>query len=184
MRPFINHISSKSSLFETYDNKVVRRLSDMKGFYADSEAEKRMIADGDPVLYEMLEVTPPEEPGNLTYCTTVLYPGKVGEEYFMTKGHIHVIRGTAEVYYFTHGEGVLVCETPEGEVSEQRVVAGDVAYVPAGWAHRTINIGNDNLVFFAIYPAGAGHDYDFIAVRGFKIRIMDDGNGGYRSESV
>lgn len=179
MLPFIRDINLETGLLKRFDNKVVRRLSDMRGMYADGAAEKGLIENGDPLLYEMFEVTPPETPGNLTYCTTVVYPGLVGNEYFMTKGHIHVIRDTAEIYFFTHGEGVLVCETPGGEFNEQRVNAGDVAYVPTGWAHRTANIGEDKLVFLAVYPAGAGHDYDFIAERGFRFRILRDGQNGY-----
>jgi glucose-6-phosphate isomerase len=173
MLPIARHINDETGLLDRYDNKVVRRLSDMKGFYAEADVEREMIEESDPVLYEMLEIVPGQGEGDLVYCTTAIYPGKVGREFFMTKGHIHVRREAAEIYYFTKGKGVLVCETADGEVSEQKVAAGDIVYVPGGWAHRTVNTGNENLVFIAVYPATAGHDYDFIEKRGFKVRITD-----------
>jgi glucose-6-phosphate isomerase len=171
--PFTRYISGETGLLDKYDNKVVRRLSDMKGFYADANAERQLIDEADPVVYEMLEVVPAQEQGDLTYCTTVMYPGKVGREFFMTKGHIHVWREAAEIYYFVKGKGVLLSETADGKVLKQEVQSGDIAYVPGGWAHRTVNTGDENLVFLAVYPAVAGHDYDFIAKRGFKVRITD-----------
>ena len=53
---------------------------------------------------------------------------------------------------------------------------GRVIYVPPGWAHRAINIGSTKLIFLAIYPSDAGHDYGAIKERGFrKIVIERDG---------
>ena len=44
------------------------------------------------------------------------YPGKVGDEYFMTKGHFHTILETCEVYYTLSGQGAMLMETPEGTI--------------------------------------------------------------------
>ena len=42
-----------------------------------------------PVLYEVYEIKRPELAGELMYGISIVHPGKVGEEYFMTKGHFH-----------------------------------------------------------------------------------------------
>ncbi|MGE5481852.1 MAG: glucose-6-phosphate isomerase family protein [Bacteroidota bacterium] len=179
--PFVRHVDPASHLLVDPQNRIVRRVSDMRGMYGDAAAEAELVANGDPVLYDMLEGDALNTPGDLAFCTTVLHPGKVGDEYFMTKGHLHVLRDRAEVYYILAGRGALVCETPEGEVDVREVGAGDVYYVPGGWAHRTVNVGAEDLVFFAIYPAEAGHDYAFIEERGFRKRIVDDGQGGWKA---
>ena len=65
-----------------------RRVSNLLTQFADEEAAKKLIAEGDPLLYEFYELELPEEPGVLRFGSTRLYPGKVGNEYFMTKGPV------------------------------------------------------------------------------------------------
>jgi len=57
-----------------------------------------MVAESDPALYEVCTLEVPEEDGHLIQCVSTIYPGKVGDEFFMTKGHYHEERGTAEIY--------------------------------------------------------------------------------------
>ena len=80
-------------------SQVHRKLSDMAGMYADADAEQAAIADGDPLVYEVHQYDVPNVVGELIPCTTILYPGKVGDEFFMTKGHFHEVRDRAEIYY-------------------------------------------------------------------------------------
>jgi glucose-6-phosphate isomerase len=108
----------------------------------------------------------------------IIYPGKVGDEYFMTKGHYHALRDRAELYYGLKGEGYLLLQTPEGEINIQHMTAGAAAYVPPYWAHRTINIGKENFVFLAVYPADAGYDYMTVTQRG-SASIVVERNGIY-----
>ncbi|MEW6579937.1 MAG: glucose-6-phosphate isomerase family protein [Chloroflexota bacterium] len=153
-----------------------RRLSDMRGLYADPAAEYALMG-ANPLIYEVYEAAQnPKEAGHLLYSTTIIRPGKVGAEYFMTKGHYHAKEECAELYYGLLGEGYLLLQTPEGEVSLQRIVPGAAAYVPPYWGHRTINTGTENFVFLAVYPAEAGYDYKTIAERGFaSILVERDG---------
>jgi len=46
--------------------------------------------------------------GELLHGTSIVHPGKVGNEYFMTKGHFHSVLDTAEVYYVLQGRGMMV----------------------------------------------------------------------------
>ena len=90
----------------------------------------------------------------------------------MTKGHYHAVINTAEVYYTLCGQGVMVMETPEGETAVEPLSPGKVLYVPPRWAHRSVNTGAEDLVFFFVYPAEAGHDYGTIECKGFRKLVM------------
>lgn len=171
--PFTFSISVPDETLSEYDNHIVRRLSAMVGQYQDAQAFTAMLSQ-DPVLYEVYEVKRPESEGELMNGISIVHPGKVGEEYFMTKGHFHTVLDTAEVYYCLKGEGVMVMETPEGEWSIEELHPGCVLYVPPRWAHRSVNTGQlVNLVTFFIYPGNAGHDYGTIEQQGFRKLVVE-----------
>lgn len=152
-----------------------RHLSNMAAQFADGEAVSALL-DSDPLLYEFYGLPVPEKAGALSYGTTIIYPGKVGEEYYMTKGHFHTVLDTAEVYYTLSGEGMMVMETPEGDTDIKALQPGDALYVPGRWAHRSVNTGTEPLVMFFVYPADAGHDYGTIESKGFrKLVVCRDG---------
>jgi glucose-6-phosphate isomerase, archaeal len=159
-------------VLEPWTSKVERHLSDMAGMYSDADAERDSIAADDALVYEVFQYDMPEHPGELVVCTTRLYPGKVGDEFFMTKGHYHEIRERAEVYYGLRGEGQLVLAKDEGsEAIAMR--PGTVAYVAPCWAHRTVNTGSEPFVFLAVYHGDAGHDYGTIETEGFPLLVLD-----------
>ncbi|NOR91009.1 MAG: cupin domain-containing protein [Anaerolineales bacterium] len=171
--PFTFSISVPDETMSEYDNHIVRRLSAMVGQYQDAQAFTAMLSQ-DPVLYEVYEIKRPESEGELMNGISIVHPGKVGEEYFMTKGHFHTVLDTAEVYYCLKGEGMMVMETPEGEWSIEELHPGCVLYVPPRWAHRSVNTGQlVNLVTFFIYPGNAGHDYGTIEQQGFRKLVVE-----------
>jgi glucose-6-phosphate isomerase len=176
MSPFTHLVNLEDGTIPTAPLVQQRRLSDMRGLFADPAAEYALMS-ANPLIYEVYEAAQnPKEAGHLLYSTTIIRPGKVGDEYFMTKGHYHAKGECAELYYGLLGEGYLLLQTPEGEVSLQRIVPGAAAYVPPYWGHRTINTGTENFVFLAVYPADAGYDYKTIAERGFaSILVERDG---------
>jgi glucose-6-phosphate isomerase len=175
-RPFALSLALDSGRLEPYTSRIERRASEMEGAYADSAALRQLVDAGDPIVYEVEQRDVPEEAGHLVCCTTVINPGTVGDEYFMTKGHYHAVRETAEIYLCLSGNGRLLLENEDGETAVLLLERGTVAYVPPGWAHRTVNIGDDRLVFFAVYPGDAGHDYAAIERAGFaKLVVRRDG---------
>ena len=153
-----------------------RYLSNMKTIFADQEAAEKILEKEDPIIYEFYELGCPERQGDLLFGTTIVYPGKVGSEYYMTKGHFHTILETAEVYYTLSGEGYMVMENPEGETREEPLSKGSALYVPRRFAHRTVNTGSVPLVLFFAFSADAGHDYGTIELKGFH-KIIKDENG-------
>jgi glucose-6-phosphate isomerase, archaeal len=160
-----------------YDNHIQRRLSDMKGQYLNQDAYQQLLADEDRLLYEVYEIKRPQEAGELLHGVSIVHPGLVGEEYFMTKGHFHTVLETGEVYYCLQGRGMMVMETPEGDWAVEELYPGRVLYVLPRWAHRSVNTGlEEDLITFFVYPGHAGHDYRTIEQQGFrKLVVQRDG---------
>lgn len=152
---------------------IRRKLSEMRGMYADQEAFDRMLADGDPLVYEFYDLGVPSDAGEIAFGTSITYPGKVGDEYFMTKGHFHSILETAEVYYCLSGKGQMMMENPEGDWKSVEMTPGVSVYVPARYAHRSINTSPDQpLVTFFAFRGDAGHDYGTIEDKGFRNLVV------------
>jgi glucose-6-phosphate isomerase len=153
-----------------------RKLSNMKGMFNDEAALQDTLKTQDPLLYEFYELGIEEHPGDLAFGTSILYPGKVGNEYYMTKGHFHTILETAEVYYCLSGHGMMLMENPEGDWCTQELTAGKSLYVSKRYAHRSINIGSEPLVTFFTFRSDAGHDYGTIETKGYrKLVVEQDG---------
>jgi glucose-6-phosphate isomerase len=100
-------------------------------------------------------------------------PGRIGNEYFLTRGHLHVWRSAAEVYVGLSGEGYVLLEHEStGESQMLPITANTTVYVPGHTAHRTVNTGSVPLTYVGIYPAQAGHDYAAIAEKKFRNVIV------------
>ncbi len=173
MKPFTSEIRFPGAVLTPHHNHLVRRLSSLTGQFLDEEEFARRIALEDTVIYEVYEDKVPEKAGELQLGTSIVHPGKVGDEFNMTKGHFHQVLDTAEVYYCLQGHGYMMMETPEGEWSAEELVPGRVLYVPCRWAHRSINVGADDLITFFVYPGDAGHDYGTIETKGFRKLMVE-----------
>jgi len=176
--PFSFNLGSENFIPDEFDNHIQRKLSNMKGQYLDQQAYQEMLAEEDRLLYEVYELKRPEVEGEILHGISIVHPGKVGEEFYMTKGHFHTLLETAEIYYTLKGRGYMVMETPEGDWAVEELAAGRVLYVPPRWAHRSVNVNKDeDLVMFFAYPGNAGHDYGTIETQGFRKLVVDRGSG-------
>jgi glucose-6-phosphate isomerase len=149
-----------------------RHLSDLKGVFADGLAYERQLAAGDALVYSVSSVEMAQGEGQLHYGLGTLMPGRIGREYYMTKGHYHSWRPAAEVYIGLQGEGCMLLE----DDAESRLLPlqeRTVVYVPGHTAHRTINTGDGPLIYLGVYPAAAGHDYGAIAERNFRKVVVE-----------
>lgn len=172
--PFGFDISVATQSLSRYDNHIVRHLSAMRGQYLDQAAYDALMAQEDRVLYEVFEITRPHKAGELPNGLSIIHPGKVGREYVMTKGHFHAVLETGEVYYGLKGQGLMVMENPEGDWAVEELLPGRVVYVPPRWAHRSVNTGAEDLVFYWVYPGNAGHNYGTIEKQGFRKLIVEE----------
>jgi glucose-6-phosphate isomerase, archaeal len=160
------------------DNHIERRLSALHGQFFDQDSYNSMLSSEDRVIYEVYEIRRPEVEGELLMGVSIVHPGKVGREFFMTKGHFHSVLDTSEIYYCLRGEGYMVMETPEGDTSVEALSPGKVLYVPPRWAHRSVCTSRqEDLVTFFAYPGNAGHDYGTIERQGFRKLVLDGPSG-------
>jgi glucose-6-phosphate isomerase len=175
MRPFTFEIIRTGSIVPSrFDHHLLRRLSDLEGQFLDQDVYHALLAAEDRVIYEVYEMQRPKVAGELLHGLSIVHPGKVGREYFMTKGHYHVVMDTAEIYYCLQGEGFMVMETPEGDWWVESLRKDSVLYVPPRWAHRSVNTHpDDDLVTFFAYPGHSGHDYGSIEKQGFRKLIVE-----------
>jgi glucose-6-phosphate isomerase len=151
---------------------VTRTIRDLKGIFHDEDAYSAMAPDA--VVYEVKSFLPVPEgtPGGLYFGVTSLYPGKVGNEYFMTKGHFHACIDRAEYYWGLEGEGMLILMDEQRNVWAERMFPGSLHYISGHVAHRVANIGSRILSFAACWSSDAGHNYAEIAENGFARRLI------------
>lgn len=148
-----------------------RRVTDLKGVFADDAARARCPADRIAYSVQMHRATADGTTGGLFFGVTRIEPGTVGDECFMTRGHFHANADRGEYYWGIEGVGLLVLMTRDRQSSVQRVEPGSLHYIPGHTAHRLINTGEQALAVGACWPSDAGHDYDSIASAGFSVRV-------------
>jgi len=169
MRPFDVLFDLAEGKVNLLGNRTVRRYSDVKHIFHEIDPK---LERENPIIYEVFEAPIAEKEGDLMFLITLLYPGRVKNEFFMTKGHYHVFENTAEVYLGLKGKGLVLCQTRNGDFESHEICPNKVVYIPPYWAHRAVNTSSELLVFFGVYPAHAGHDYKSVEAEGFKKRVF------------
>ncbi|HCM1552926.1 AGE family epimerase/isomerase [Vibrio parahaemolyticus] len=145
-------------------------LSSLKGIFSDTEAFSKM--DPNKVIYSVEMVAAEEKNGELHFGVSHIEPGTVGDEFHITRGHIHKAEEQAEYYFGISGKGLLLLQDESGNVTYQDVYPGSVNYITGHVAHRLVNIGEDKLSVMAVWPAIAGHNYAFNNGEGFNARVF------------
>ena len=150
----------------------LRTLGDLAGIFADEKAYAAMDKGITAYNVKSIEPDPQGTPGGLYMGITYLESGKVGDEYFMTKGHFHQNPYSAECYWGVKGHGMLILMDHKRNTWAEEMLPGTLHYIQAGIAHRVANVGDEELVFSACWPSDAGHDYETIAYNGFACRLL------------
>ena len=159
-----------------------KRFADLDGLFADPTAFANVLAwRGDEVAYQVDEYRPSDRLGDLIFGTSTLQPGRIGDEFLFTRGHIHAVSDRPETYLCQSGRGVMLMELADGTVQAEEMVPGRLVYVAPHWIHRSVNVGPTPFVTLFCYPADAGQDYDIIARSGgMRVLIVDDGAGNWK----
>ncbi|MGV8095074.1 MAG: glucose-6-phosphate isomerase family protein [Mangrovibacterium sp.] len=151
----------------------VRKVRDLKGIFHHEKA----FGSEDPerVVYSVRSWLPVNEgkEGGLFFGASVIMPGKIGDEYFMTKGHFHLKGDRAEFYWGVRGTGMLILMDRERNTWAEEVYPGSLHYIGGEIAHRLANTGDTELIVGACWPSDAGHNYDEIAIHGFSARLVE-----------
>lgn len=156
-----------------------KRFADLRGLYGDEAAFEALLAGlRDQVVYEVWEYRPSDLQGDLVFGTSRISAGRVGAEFFMTRGHRHCLTDSSEVYCCLAGRGVMLLEL-DGAARALAMAPGSIVYVPPHWIHRTVNVGAEPFVTTFCYAADAGHDYDVVTrAGGMRARVVvDEGEG-------
>ena len=150
----------------------VKTLGQLEGTFRDVAAWSEM--DPATVVYRVQAWCPVPEgtEGGLFWGNTVVFPGQVGAEYFMTHGHFHRKRDRAEYYATVSGEGALILMDETRKTWMEAMSPGSLHFIPGKIAHRVANVGSAPLHFMACWPSDAGHDYDAIRNHGFGARLL------------
>jgi glucose-6-phosphate isomerase len=151
----------------------LRLLKDIAGIFLDQKALVEM--NPETPAYSVQSWLPVAEgtPGGLFFGASNIMPGKVGNEYFMTKGHFHAQSDRAEFYWGVQGKGMLILMDRDRKTWAEEVFPGSIHYIGSEIAHRLANTGNENLLVGACWPSDAGHDYEEIATHGFSARLLE-----------
>lgn len=150
-----------------------KTLGELEGLFHDGEAQARMDRESTVYAVRWWPAAPTGETGGLLWGVTILEPGKVGDEFFMTHGHFHADRTRAEYYATTSGRGVLV-RMDDGRVTwGEEMSPGSLHYINGQHAHRVVNTGDEPLIFWACWGSDAGYDYGTIRERGFGSRVVE-----------
>jgi len=157
--------------------RSVKTLGQLNGIFLDPEAWSSLDPDIPVYTVQWQEPHPPGTPGELSWGSTCLEPGRVGDEYFMTRGHFHAKRHCAEYYCTAQGHGMLLLMDENRNSRVEVMTPGSLHHIPGHTAHRTVNTGETPLLFWACWPGDAGHDYETIARHNFSARILHR-NGG------
>jgi glucose-6-phosphate isomerase len=162
---------------------LTRRMSDLEGLFRDGDAWRAAVEDGDPVVYSVVSSPVPELDRELPQSITTIEPGTTAGEFWMTKGHQHP-NHQGEIYLgLTGAGGLLMFDGTETRWLD--MAPGVMGYIPPGWAHRSVNVGDLPYSFLAVYPGGAGHDYGWVLEHGMGRRVLAGEQGAafvdYRS---
>lgn len=152
--------------------RSVKSLSALRELYAAPLLVDAFIAEhGDIDAYEVIEYR--TGGSDICFGTTTMAPGKIGAEYFLTRGHFHARPDCGEVYYTQSGAGLLLLHSRTGECRTVDMKPGSCAFIPPEWAHRSVNTGTTPLVFVWVCATDAGQDYSEIAARGMRQRAIE-----------
>jgi glucose-6-phosphate isomerase, archaeal len=190
--PVICPVSVSDGRLGNASGRYTKCLSDLAGLYADEAAFSDAVKRGDDIVYDVTDFRPSSQSGDMIFGVTRMSPGRIGDEFFLTRGHIHARADRPEIYYGETGQGVMLLESPEGEIRALPIGSRDVCYVPPFWIHRSVNVGAIDLVMTFAYPADAGQDYAIIErSSGMRARVVTDGdswklvdNTSYRPRSA
>ena len=175
-------VDLKAGVLEGFTNSYVKYYRELIGLYQDEAAFAHLLAEkADTIAYEVTEYRPSTNRGDMIFGVTRMEPGKIGSEFYMTRGHIHAKPNRTEIYCGEVGQGIMLLESPAGEIRTVEIFPRSICYVPPYWIHRSINIGDEPLVMTFAYPADSGQDYEIISnAGGMRSRIIDDGMGGWK----
>lgn len=168
---------TKSQLTHHWKERLKgNNLGELKVTYADADYFEELDPHLDPntVIYEeyVKEATPEE--GHLNWGHLTVYPGRVNDEYFCTRGYFPKNPSAEQYYLCMNGNGLIMYMNRNGDCWCEELEEGSLHHTPEGVARRIINLSDEPLMLSTCKPANSGEDYDAIAEHPFPCHIYDD----------
>lgn len=157
-----------------YNAQVIRNLHE---YFVDKSAFEDIAARGNPIVYEFWEHEYAGGNRGLSFGLTCIHSGKVGNEFYMTRGHFHAHGEGDECYIVLSGKGVLLLYSKDFDNSAIEMSPGFMYYIPGHMAHRTVNIGHEDLIFLSLWSSRIEHDYSTVMKRGFPKLVIERCDG-------
>lgn len=157
------------------EGKEIKRNQTKLRSYIEYYQEHKHIENLDQVIYEVEYHENGLNEGDqdgLFWGISHVMPGTIGNEYHMTKGHLHKKAETGEYYWGLKGIGLLLLVFEDDSYELQKVREGSVHYIPGNTSHRLINCGVETLSVGACWFTESGHDYSNCH---FPIRVVKNG---------
>lgn len=151
----------------------VKTLGELQGIFRNTAAWRAMEQQSEVYRVRWWQPVAAGDEGGLFWGVTIIQPGKVGEEYFMTHGHFHANRTRAEYYATVAGTGTLLRMGADRRTWGEEMGPGGLHYVRGEHAHRVVNVGDEPLIFWACWGSDAGYDYDKIRQHGFGASVVE-----------
>jgi glucose-6-phosphate isomerase, archaeal len=182
--PFLTFVKAQRFQIQPKTGGYTKYIRELDGIYADQASFQALVeTSGDSVAYQVDEVRFSDKVSDLITGLSVLQPGKVGSEFFMTRGHLHQRADRAETCYCVAGHGILLMESLDGKAEAAEMRPGSLVYVPPFWVHRSVNVGRDVFATLFSYPADAGQDFEIVRrAGGFHQIVVGDGERGWKLE--
>jgi glucose-6-phosphate isomerase len=173
-KPFVTRIIPEEFRLDGADSPSITTMKDMASIFLSKSIAASMQ---DRVVYRVTKRSVPLESGELLQCITEILPGDCNGELFMTKGHGHSNSACAEIYLGIAGKGLVLIQRGN-EFQAIELEKYKAVYIPGGWNHRTVNVSSEEpFVFYSIWPAQSGYDYEAIVRKPFSKRVFRDGSG-------
>ena len=172
--PILANFKNITGSFTEATGYYSKKFNELEDMYENKlEFQKMLPKWKNRVVYEVWEHRSSENKGDLVFGTSVMKPGRVGDEFFLTRGHQHQKAYCAETYFCLRGKGVILMESPEGEINALKLDKGELVYVPPFWFHRSVNIGDSELITLFTYNSDAGQNYEILKKRrGMRKRVV------------
>jgi glucose-6-phosphate isomerase len=180
--PFAAFLNTELLEIQPNTGGYVKYIRELNGIYADREKFQQLIESrGGEIAYRVNELRFAERGNDLITGISVLNPGKVGSEFFMTRGHLHRRADRPETYYCLSGHGILLMENLAGKVEAAEMRPGTLVYVPPFWVHRSVNVGSEIFATLFSYPADAGQNFEIVRkAGGFSLLVVEDDQEGWK----
>lgn len=168
---------TKSQLTHHWQERLNgNNLTEMVMRYKDADYFRRKDPTLDPETKIYEHIVKKSEPGegHLNWGHITLYPGKVDDQYFCTKGHFHVNPDAEEYLLCMKGTGLVMFLSRDGECWCEELEEGSLHKIPSNIGRRLINTGDEPLMLSQCLPSNAGFDFDSIDEHPFTCHVYDD----------